>query len=134
METVTLVGYLAAICSMTSFTPQAWKIIKTRDTRSISAPMYAVTVVGFSLWLAFGLMKGEWPITITNAVCLVLSAFILLMTILPRKPKEAIARAFDPNETEVASAPGSQDDKQHFTTVSGQAGQGRRASGAKSAS
>jgi hypothetical protein len=26
-------------------------------------------------------MKGEWPITITNAACLVLSAFILLMTI-----------------------------------------------------
>jgi VCBS repeat-containing protein len=43
MENVTLVGYLAALCSMTSFTPQAWKIIKTRDTSSISAPMYAVT-------------------------------------------------------------------------------------------
>ncbi|WP_348625771.1 PQ-loop domain-containing transporter [Mesorhizobium sp. LNHC209A00] len=30
METVTIVGYLAALCSITSFTPQAWKIIKTR--------------------------------------------------------------------------------------------------------
>jgi MtN3 and saliva related transmembrane protein len=97
MENVTLVGYLAALCSMTSFTPQAWKIIKTRDTSSISAPMYAVTVVGFALWLAFGIMKGEWPITITNAVCLVLSAFILVMTMLPRKPKESIANVFDPD-------------------------------------
>jgi MtN3 and saliva related transmembrane protein len=96
MEAVTIVGSLAAICSMTSFMPQAWKIIKTRDTGSISVPMYAVTVIGFSLWLAFGVMKGEWPITITNAVCLMLSAFILLMTILPRKSKEAIADAFDP--------------------------------------
>lgn len=97
MENVTLIGYLAALCSMTSFTPQAWKIIKTRDTSSISAPMYAVTVVGFALWLAFGIMKGEWPITITNGVCLVLSAFILVMTMLPRKPREAVADALDPD-------------------------------------
>ncbi|WP_244604713.1 MULTISPECIES: PQ-loop domain-containing transporter [Mesorhizobium] len=43
-----MVGYLAAIWAMTSFTPQAWKIIRTRDTNSISAPMYALTVVGFA--------------------------------------------------------------------------------------
>lgn len=73
--------------------------------------MYAVTVVGFALWLAFGLMKGEWPITITNAVCLVLSAFILLMTVLPRKPKEAIADVFDPEDSETASAARSRDSR-----------------------
>lgn len=39
METVTVVGYFAAACSTISFTPQAWKIIKTRDTDSISAPI-----------------------------------------------------------------------------------------------
>ncbi|MCO5066482.1 MAG: SemiSWEET family transporter [Rhizobiaceae bacterium] len=73
---------------MTSFTPQAWKIIKTRDTSSISAPMYALTVLGFALWLAFGLLKAEWPIIITNGVCLILSAFILLMTVLPESRKK----------------------------------------------
>ena len=96
METVTLIGYLAALCSMTSFTPQAWKIIKTRDTSSISGQMYALTVLGFALWLTFGLMKAEWPIIITNGVCLILSAFILLMTVLPRAKKEAVAKAIDP--------------------------------------
>jgi MtN3 and saliva related transmembrane protein len=96
MVTVTIVGYLAAICSMTSFTPQAWKIIKTRDTSSISAPMYALTVLGFALWLAFGLLKAEWPIIITNGVCLILSAFILLMTVLPGAKREAVADAIDP--------------------------------------
>ncbi len=81
---------------MTSFTPQAWKIIKTRDTSSISAPMYAITVLGFAFWLTFGIMKNEWPITITNGVCLVLSAFILMMTILPRAKKDAVADTLDP--------------------------------------
>ncbi|MBA1144478.1 PQ-loop repeat-containing protein [Mesorhizobium neociceri] len=36
---VTLVGYLATACSMTSFTPQAWKIIQTRNMNGISAPV-----------------------------------------------------------------------------------------------
>jgi MtN3 and saliva related transmembrane protein len=97
METATLVGYLAALCSMISFTPQAWKIIRTRDTSSISRGMYVVTVAGFSLWLVFGVMKGEWPITIANGVCLVLSAFILLMTVLPRQLKDRVAAALDPS-------------------------------------
>ena len=92
MDTVTVVGYLAALCSMTSFTPQAWKVIRTRDTSGISTPMYAVTVV--ALWLAFGVLKGEWPIMVTNAVCLILAAFILVMTVLPLRQKEAVVSAY----------------------------------------
>lgn len=97
METVTIVGYLATVCSMTSFTPQAWKIIKTRDTRGISVPMYAITVLGFALWLAFGILKSELPIIITNAICLLLSAFILIMSALPQAEKDAVADALDPD-------------------------------------
>ncbi|RWE41911.1 MAG: hypothetical protein EOS78_06070 [Mesorhizobium sp.] len=94
----TIIGSLAAVCSTTSFAPQAWKIIKTRDTAGISAPMYAITVLGFALWLTFGLIKKEWPIVITNGVCLILSTFILSMTLLPRAKKDAVANALDPAE------------------------------------
>jgi MtN3 and saliva related transmembrane protein len=95
METVTLVGYIAALCSMISFSPQAWKVIKTRDTSSIAAPMYAVSVLAFAFWLVFGIMKGEWAIIVTNAVCLILSSFILIMTLLPSAKKEAVAEVLD---------------------------------------
>ncbi|MBZ9974120.1 MULTISPECIES: SemiSWEET transporter [unclassified Mesorhizobium] len=97
MEKVTLIGSLAALCSMTSFAPQAWKIIKTRDTAGISAWMYAITVLGFALWLTFGIIKGEWPIIVTNAVCLVLATFILLMRVLPSSKREMVADAIDPS-------------------------------------
>jgi MtN3 and saliva related transmembrane protein len=59
--------------------------------------MYAVTVTGFSLWLAYGIMLGEWPLIVTNAVCLALSAFILAMRILPQRKKEAVADLLDPS-------------------------------------
>jgi MtN3 and saliva related transmembrane protein len=58
--------------------------------------MYAVTVTGFSLWLVYGIMLGEWPLIVTNAICLALSAFILLMRILPQRKKEAVADLLDP--------------------------------------
>jgi MtN3 and saliva related transmembrane protein len=93
---VSLIGYAATLCSTTSFAPQAWKIIKSRDTSAISTRMYAVTVTGFALWLAYGVMRGELPLIITNGVCLALSSFILAMTMLPQARKEAVAEALDP--------------------------------------
>ena len=96
MSLVTLIGSVAALCSMVSFVPQAWKIIRTRDTSGLSARMYAVTVTGFSLWLAYEILMGAWPLIVTNAVCLALAAFILMMRILPQRKKEAVADLLDP--------------------------------------
>lgn len=84
-----VVGGLAAICSTLSFAPQAWKIIRTRDTGSISRKMYILTVTGFALWSFYGLMIGKWPIVASNLICLGLAAFILVMTFLrPGKSRD----------------------------------------------
>jgi MtN3 and saliva related transmembrane protein len=95
-DAATLVGALATLCSTTSFVPQAWKVIRTRDTASISRRMYIITVIGFSLWLTYGLLLWQWPLMITNGICLLLSAFILMMKLLPRHQKEKVAAALDP--------------------------------------
>jgi MtN3 and saliva related transmembrane protein len=96
MDAASIVGALATICSTTSFVPQAWKVIRTRDTSAISTGMYVVTVAGFSLWLGYGLLLGQWPLIVTNGVCLALSAFILVMKVLPRRQKEEVAETLDP--------------------------------------
>ena len=96
MDAASIVGALATICSTTSFVPQAWKVIRTRDTSAISTGMYAITVTGFAFWLAYGLLLGQWPLIVTNGVCLALSAFILAMKLLPRPQKEAVADTLDP--------------------------------------
>lgn len=88
-------GYAAAVCSTTSFAPQAWKVIRSRRTHDISRNMYLLTVLGFGLWLAFGLMERQWPLVASNGICLVLSGFILTMKLLPRGEKEKIADALD---------------------------------------
>jgi MtN3 and saliva related transmembrane protein len=96
MDPASLVGYAATLCSVSSFVPQAWKVIRTRDTAAISLRMYAITVLGFALWLTYGLLLGQWPLILTNAICLLLSGFILTMKLLPRHRRQAVAAALDP--------------------------------------
>ena len=76
---INVIGTGAALCSMTSFVPQIAKIWRERDASSVSLKMYAVTVTGFSLWIAYGLLIDSWPVAVSNMVCLALSATILLL-------------------------------------------------------
>jgi len=96
MDMTTLIGSAAALCSTVSFAPQAWRIIRTRNTEGLSAIMYGVTVVGFALWLLYGIRLGEWPLIVTNGICLIFSAFIFMMILLPQPKLEAVAEAVDP--------------------------------------
>ncbi|MGX1742188.1 SemiSWEET family sugar transporter [Bosea robiniae] len=96
MNWVAVAGTLAALCSTICFVPQAWRIVRTRDTKAISPLTYSLTVTGFALWTAYGLGLGQWPLIVTNSICFVLSAFILIMTLLPRPKKEAVAETIDP--------------------------------------
>jgi MtN3 and saliva related transmembrane protein len=74
-----IVGTLAALCSMASFTPQIIKIWREKDATSVSLRMYVVTVTGFALWIAYGILIGSWPVAASNVVCLALSAAILAL-------------------------------------------------------
>ncbi len=74
-----LVGVAAALCSMASFPPQIIKMARERDASGVSLRMYLVTVIGFSLWTAYGLMIGHWPVSGSNGVCLILSLTILIL-------------------------------------------------------
>jgi MtN3 and saliva related transmembrane protein len=96
MEPAVIFGWLATLASTTSFVPQAWKVIKTRETQDISRFMYIITVFGFACWTTYGVLLGEWPIIVTNSICFALSAFILVMKLLPQREKEAVAEALDP--------------------------------------
>lgn len=97
MNWITIAGSAAALCSMVSFIPQAWRIVRSRDTSSISPVMYSLTVTGFALWTTYGIGLGEWPLIVTNSVCFLLAAFILTMTLLPQAKKDAAADAIDPS-------------------------------------
>jgi MtN3 and saliva related transmembrane protein len=74
-----VLGTGAALRSMASFVPQILKIRRERDASSVSLRMYAVTVAGFSLWIAYGVLITSWPVVGANSVCLALAATILML-------------------------------------------------------
>lgn len=78
-QLVEVVGVGAAVCSMTSFAPQLIKIWRERDASSVSVWMYLITVTGFVLWTAYGLVIRRWPVVGSNAVCLLMSAAVLVL-------------------------------------------------------
>ena len=79
MSHTAIFGVAAALCSVTAFVPQAYKIFKTRETKDLSLPMWVLQVIGFSLWITYGVTSRQWPIIAPNAICLLLSCFILAM-------------------------------------------------------
>lgn len=96
MTAAVVIGTLAAICSVVSFVPQAWRIIRTRETEGLSKRMYLLTASAFALWLIYGIIEGQWPLIIPNALCLVLASFILAMLLLPERKREEVADILDP--------------------------------------
>ena len=49
-----MIGTIAAILTTLSFLPQAYQVIKTKDTSSISLGMYTMFVFGVFLWIIHG--------------------------------------------------------------------------------
>ena len=76
---INAIGSAAAVCSAASFIPQIIKMVKEKNAKAVSLRMYAVTVTGFTLWLAYGFALRSWPLVVSNGVSLTLSAIILIL-------------------------------------------------------
>jgi len=73
------IGIVAGILTTGSFLPQVFKIIRERDTASISLAMYGAFSGGVLLWLIYGVMIWSPSIIVTNTLTLVLSTTVLIM-------------------------------------------------------
>jgi MtN3 and saliva related transmembrane protein len=72
-------GTVAAVLTTVSFVPQALRIVRTRDTHSLSLPMYLAFTVGVAFWLGYGLVLQSWPMIVSNAITLLLAMTILAL-------------------------------------------------------
>ena len=83
---VDLLGYAAAFLTTASFVPQAWKVIRTRETHALSLAMYVMFSSGVALWLAYGISLASWPLIVANCVTLLLALIILVMKLREKDP------------------------------------------------
>jgi MtN3 and saliva related transmembrane protein len=88
-----VLGIVAAVLSIASFVPQAWRIIKTRNTKDLATAMWICSTSAFALWTLYGVALGNLPIIVPNLVCFFLAGFILTMKLLPRRKRDRVADA-----------------------------------------
>ncbi len=81
MDFLTMMGYVAGICTTSAFLPQAIKIVKTKQTQDISLIMYSILTIGIVLWCVYAFMNHDWPLALANGVTLILAGWILILKI-----------------------------------------------------
>ncbi|MDP8215284.1 MAG: SemiSWEET transporter [Candidatus Euphemobacter frigidus] len=78
MRWITVIGFIAAACTTFAFLPQVIKVYKTRNTKDISLLMYIIFVAGVFLWFGYGILIGDYPISIANGITFILALIILI--------------------------------------------------------
>lgn len=76
---IDVLGFAAAALTSLCWLPQAWRTIRTRDTRAISLWTQSLFAAGTALWLTYGLQIGSWPVVFANALTLLLALLIVMM-------------------------------------------------------
>ena len=70
-------GGLAAFLTTFANVPQVIKCFRTGRAGDLSKKMLIALAMGFALWLAYGVMRGDWIIMAANAVSLCLITVLL---------------------------------------------------------
>jgi MtN3 and saliva related transmembrane protein len=78
MDYTTIVGFVAAALTVIAFFPQLMKVWKTKSTRDISLVMFSIFCSGVFLWLVYGILTQDPPVTIANLLVFI-QAFMILM-------------------------------------------------------
>jgi MtN3 and saliva related transmembrane protein len=90
MDLTTLLGFIGAFFTTVCNIPQAVKMIKTKETKDVSAPTYIVLFIGLCIWVVYGIMKNDWPIIVANAVSALICATILYLKMSSKKVLDKI--------------------------------------------
>jgi MtN3 and saliva related transmembrane protein len=76
---VFLVGILATFFTLWSTVPQIRKSLKTKKTDDVSKWLIICLTGGLSLWVAYGVLKGDMIIVIANAIGVSLNLCLLFL-------------------------------------------------------
>lgn len=88
MNLVELLGFLAGTLTTLAFLPQVVKTWRSKSAKDLSMGTLSMICSGVLLWLIYGILAEDLPITVANAVTLVfvLTAFALALIYRSNEP------------------------------------------------
>lgn len=79
MDHFIVIGLAAGLITTLSYVPQVIKGYRSGRMEDVSLFMPMLLMMGMSLWLIYGIILGDIPIMLWNAVSVVLNGIIILM-------------------------------------------------------
>ena len=89
MNTQTIIGVTASICTAVSLLPQLVKIIHEKKESDISYWMLAILITGLALWVGYGFMGEDYIIIVSNSISLLINISVLVLNIYFSKNKSS---------------------------------------------
>ena len=75
------IGFAAGFLTVVSFLPQVIQAWKTKRVKDISFWMIALLMTAAATWIAYGIMKKDMPVIVTNMASLILQTGIMIAKI-----------------------------------------------------
>lgn len=80
-----ILGLVAGAFTSVAMLPQLIKVLKEKDVEDLSLLMMLFLITGLSLWVWYGVLKGELPIILSNAFAVVVNVILLISYFIYRK-------------------------------------------------
>jgi MtN3 and saliva related transmembrane protein len=77
-----IIGYLATICMVFGYLPQAIATIRTRKTDGIAMPTFIMLGLGSIFFVLQGLLLRNWPLVIANVITTICSVIIFVIKLI----------------------------------------------------
>lgn len=82
-----IIGLAAGVCTAVSLLPQLIKIIREKRAEQLSLFYLFTLLLGLGLWIAYGFLRTDLPIILTNIASAVLNIAVIVLSIRYRKPQ-----------------------------------------------
>jgi uncharacterized protein with PQ loop repeat len=72
-------------------------ILRTHNAAGTSLGWISILIVGFALWIAYGLSRRDWPIIITNSMSFTVAAVLIVAICVYRRPDQPVREVTSSN-------------------------------------
>ena len=98
MDYIQIIGLSAAVLTTAANIPQTYKIIKTKSTKDISTVTYGMLLIGFAMWVAYGILREDYPVLIANSISVLVCSTILFLKFCTAEALDKISEKVTPDE------------------------------------
>lgn len=79
MEGIQIFGFVAGTVTALGMIPQLIKTWKTKKVDELSIKMFLLYILGFSMWITYGVIRSDVPIIVTNSLSITITAIMIFL-------------------------------------------------------